>query len=66
MDDKLRKELKAKKISEMKNPTILMNENDFEVFKKEIDCLFFLVLLHKLDYLQLQRLFLILKSWQLQ
>lgn len=37
MDDKLRQELRAKEISEMKNPTILMNENDFEVFKKEIE-----------------------------
>lgn len=37
MDDKLRQELRAKEISEMKNPTILMNENDFEIFKKEIE-----------------------------
>ena len=37
MDDKLRQELRTKEISEMKNPTILMNENDFEVFKKEIE-----------------------------
>ena len=37
MDDKLRQELRVKKIREMKNPTILINENDFEVFKKEIE-----------------------------
>ena len=37
MDEKLRQELAKKKIREMKNPTILMNENDFEVFKKEIE-----------------------------
>lgn len=37
MDGKLRHELKIKKIREMKNPTILMNETDFEVFKKEIE-----------------------------
>ena len=37
MDDKLRQELRAKKIREMKNPIILMHETDFEVFKKEIE-----------------------------
>ena len=37
MDEKLRQELRAKKIREMKNPTILMNENDFKFFKKEIE-----------------------------
>lgn len=37
MDEKLRQELRAKKIREMKKPTILMNENDFEVFKKQIE-----------------------------
>jgi hypothetical protein len=37
MDNKLRQELRAKKIREMKNPTILMNENDFEVFKRGIE-----------------------------
>lgn len=37
MDDKLRQELRAKKIREMKNPTILMNENDFEVSKKKLN-----------------------------
>jgi hypothetical protein len=37
MDEKLRQELRTKKIREMKNPTILMNENDFEVFKNEIE-----------------------------
>jgi len=37
MDEKLRQELRLKKIREMKNPTILMNETDFEVFKKEIE-----------------------------
>ena len=36
MDEKLRKELRAKKIREMQNHIILMNENDFENFKKEI------------------------------
>lgn len=37
MDEKLRQELAKKKIREMKNPTILMNENYFDVFKKEIE-----------------------------
>jgi hypothetical protein len=37
MHDKLRQELAKKKIREMKDPTILMNETDFEVFKKEIE-----------------------------
>jgi hypothetical protein len=37
MDEKLREELAKKKIREMKNPTILMNENDFNVFKKEVE-----------------------------
>jgi hypothetical protein len=37
MDEKLRKELAKKKIHGMKNPTILMNENDFEIFKKEVE-----------------------------
>ena len=37
MDEKIRHELKNEKIREMKNPTILMNETDFEVFKKEIE-----------------------------
>lgn len=37
MDEKLRQELRTKKIREMKNPTILMNENDFEVFKNKIE-----------------------------
>ena len=37
MDEKLRQELAKKKIREMKNPTILMNETDFEVFKKEVE-----------------------------
>ena len=37
MDEKLRKELAKKKIQGMKNPTILMNENDFEIFKKEVE-----------------------------
>ena len=37
MDEKLRHELAKKKIREMKNPTILMNETDFEVFKKEVE-----------------------------
>ena len=37
MDDKLRQELRVKRIREMKSPIILMNENDFEVFKKEIE-----------------------------
>jgi hypothetical protein len=35
MKTKLRKELIVEKIREMKNPTILMNENDFDIFKKE-------------------------------
>ena len=30
MDEKIRQELRIKKIREMKNPTILMNEKDFE------------------------------------
>lgn len=37
MDEKLRQELRTKKIREMKTPTILMNENDFEVFKNKIE-----------------------------
>lgn len=37
MNDKIRQELKVKNIWGMKNPTILMNENDFEVFKKEVE-----------------------------
>jgi len=37
MNDKIRQELREKKIREMKNPTILMNENDFEDFKKEVE-----------------------------
>jgi len=37
MDEKIRHELKIKKIREMKNPTILMNETDFEGFKKDIE-----------------------------
>ena len=34
---KLRKQLTIKKIREMKNPTILMNGEDFESFKKEVE-----------------------------
>jgi hypothetical protein len=37
MDEKLRQELTKKKIREMKNPTILMNENDFNVLKKDVE-----------------------------
>jgi hypothetical protein len=37
MDEKIRHQLKIKKVREMKNPTILMNSNDFEIFKKEIE-----------------------------
>lgn len=37
MDEKLRHELKIKKIREMKRPTILMNDNDFEDLKNEIE-----------------------------
>ena len=37
MDDKLMKELKIKEVQKMKNPTILMNETDFEGFKMEIE-----------------------------
>ena len=37
MDKELKQELAKKRIREMKNPTILMNENDFEWFKKEIE-----------------------------
>lgn len=37
MDKKLKQELAKNEIRAMKNPTILMNENDFECFKKEIE-----------------------------
>lgn len=37
MDEKLRHQLKIKKVREMKNPTILMNETDFKTFKKEVE-----------------------------
>ncbi len=37
MDEKLRHQLKIKKVREMKNPTILMNKTDFETFKKEVE-----------------------------
>ena len=37
MDEKLRHQLKIKKVREMKNPTILMNKTDFQTFKKEVE-----------------------------
>jgi len=37
IEEKIKNQLKIKKIQEMKNPTILMNENDFDIFKKEIE-----------------------------
>lgn len=37
MDEKLRHQLKIKKVRDMKNPTILMYEKDFEALKKEIE-----------------------------
>lgn len=37
MDEKLRQELRVKKIREMKSPIILMNETDFEIFKKKVE-----------------------------
>jgi hypothetical protein len=36
MNVKLKIELAKKRILEMKKPTIMMNENDFEDFKKEV------------------------------
>lgn len=50
MVEKLRQELIAKKILEMKNPTILMNEKDFEVFKKEIESKTTVVVVHNPTY----------------
>ena len=49
MDEKLREEL-SKAIQEMKNPTILMNEKDFEVFKKEIESKTTIVVVHNPTY----------------
>ncbi len=37
MDEKLRHQLKTKKVREMKSPTILMNKTDFQTFKKEVE-----------------------------
>ena len=37
MDEKLRGAVATKKIKDMKNPTILMNNNDFECFKKQVE-----------------------------
>lgn len=37
MDDKIKQQLRQQKIREMKNPTILMNETDFNNFFKVIE-----------------------------
>lgn len=37
MDEKIIQQLRAKKISEMKNPTILMNKSDFDSFKERLE-----------------------------
>ena len=37
MDDKIREQLRIKKVREMKNPIILMNSDDFYAFKTELE-----------------------------
>lgn len=37
MDEKIRHQLKIKKVREMKNPTILMHTKDFEAYKTELE-----------------------------
>lgn len=37
MEDKIRHQLRMQKIIEMKSPTILMSETDFENLKKDIE-----------------------------
>ncbi len=37
MDEQIKQQLRQKKIREMKNPAILMNDIDFENFKKEVE-----------------------------
>lgn len=37
MEKQIEHQLKIKKVREMKNPTILMNDKDFESFKKEVE-----------------------------
>ena len=37
MDEQIKQHLRQQKIREMKNPTILMNEIDFENFKKGLE-----------------------------
>lgn len=37
MDEQIKQQLRQQKIREMKNPTILMNDVDFENFKKEVE-----------------------------
>lgn len=37
MDEKLRHQLRTKKVRDMKNPIILMNETDFENLKREVE-----------------------------
>lgn len=37
MDEEIRKKLSIEKIRNMKKPTILMNKDDFDDLKKEID-----------------------------
>jgi len=37
MDEQIKQQLRQQKIREMKNPTILMNDIDFENFKKEVE-----------------------------
>ena len=37
MDEQIKQQLRQQKIREIKNPTILMNDIDFENFKKEVE-----------------------------
>ena len=37
MEEKIKQEVRLSKIREMKKPTILMNETDFENFKNEVE-----------------------------
>lgn len=37
MDEQIKQHLRQQKIRAMKKPTILMNDNDFENFKKEVE-----------------------------
>lgn len=37
MEDKIQQQLRAEKVREMKNPTILMNPDDYTAFKTELE-----------------------------